>query len=187
MDKRVKPYLAGFKPYTRVLGYCRPYVPRLVPAFFCMWIASSLEVIPMMAVKYVVDEVLNKSNFTVMYFIVSGVLAATLVKVAFVYLNTYLMTWVGNKVVLDIRLQLYDKTQKLSLRVLYKRRIGEFISRITNDVSTLQGILAQVAMDLFLKIANVVMVLGAMIYLSWRLTVIAFMIIPVAFLAMARV
>jgi subfamily B ATP-binding cassette protein MsbA len=187
MDKKIKPYLVAFRPYLRVLAYCRPYVSRLVPAFVCMWIASALEVVPMMSVKYVVDEVLNKSDFAVMYLIVSGVLAATIIKVVFVYLNTYLMTWVGNRVVLDIRLQLYDKTQKLSLRVLYKRRIGEFISRITNDVSTLQGILAQVAMDLFLKIANVIMMLGAMIYLNWKLTIISSMIIPIAFLAMDRV
>jgi subfamily B ATP-binding cassette protein MsbA len=187
MDNRVRPYLLGFKPYLRVLRYCRPYVSRLVPAFACMWVASSLEVIPMLAVKFVVDEVLDKMNFSVMYLIVAGVIAATLVKVVFIYLNTYLMTWVGNKVILDIRLQLYDKTQKLSLSVLYKRRIGEFISRITNDVSMLQSILAQVAMDMFIKITNVVAVLGAMIYLNWKLTIIAFMIIPIAFMAMDKV
>jgi subfamily B ATP-binding cassette protein MsbA len=184
IDKKVKPYLIAFKPYIRVLKYCRPYAARLVPAFICMWIASSLEVVPMVAVKYVVDEVLGKKNFSFMYLIVSGVLAATLVKVVFVYLNTYLMTWVGNKVILDIRLQLYDKTQKLSLRVIYRRRIGEFISRITNDVSVLQNMLVQAAMDLFIKFASVVMVLGYMFFLNWKLTVIAFMIIPVAFLSM---
>jgi subfamily B ATP-binding cassette protein MsbA len=187
IDNRVKPYLSGFKPYLRVLGYCRPYVARIVPAFACMWIASALEVVPMAAVKYVVDKVLVAKNFSAIYLIVSGVLAATLIKVVFIYLNSYLMTWVGNKVVMDIRLQLYDKTQKLSLRVLYKRRIGEFISRITNDVSMLQNILAQVALDLFLRITNVIMVLSYMLFLNWKLTIISFMIIPIAFLAMDRV
>ncbi|MCL2683615.1 MAG: ABC transporter ATP-binding protein/permease [Synergistaceae bacterium] len=187
MDSRIKRYLIRFKPYLRVLSYCRPYVSRLIPAFICMWIASVLEVVPMAAVKFVVDKVLTEKNFAVMYIIVSGVIFATLIKVVFVYLNSYLMTWVGNKVVMDIRLQLYDKTQKLSFRVLYKRRIGEFISRITNDVSMLQNILAQVAMDLFLNIAKIVTVLSYMLYLNWKLTIISFMIIPVTFLAMDRV
>ena len=187
MYNSAKPYLLGFKPYLRVLSYCRPYVSRLVPAFVCMWIASALEVIPMAAVKFIVDRVLIEKNFAVMYIIVGGVLVSTTIKVVFTYLNSYLMAWVGNKVVMDIRLQLYDKTQKLSFRVLYTRRIGEFVSRITNDVSMLQTILAQVAMDMFLNIAKVVTVLCYMLYLNWKLTIISFMIIPVAFLVMDKV
>jgi subfamily B ATP-binding cassette protein MsbA len=149
-----------------------------------MWAASALEVVPIFAVKYVIDEVLGKKDFAMMYLIVAGVVVVTLLKVSFAYVNTYLMTWIGNSVILDIRLQVYDKTQKLSLRVLYKRRVGEFISRVTSDVSTLQGILAQVAMDLFIKAASAVTILGAMIYFNWRLTMVAFMIIPVAFITM---
>ena len=187
IDKRIKPILIEYKPYLRVLRYCRPYISRLVPAFICMWIAAMLEVVPMAGVKYIVDNVLNEKNFALMYVIVGGVLGATLIKVVFVYLKTYLMTWVGNKVVMDMRLQLYDKTQKLSFRVLYKRRIGEFISRITNDVSMIQGILAQVAVDLFMNIAKVVTVLCYMLYLNWKLTIVSFMIIPLTFLAMNKV
>ena len=141
----------------------------------------------MAAIKFLVDKVLNDKNFTAMFVIVGGVLVSTVIKVIFVYLNSYLMTWVGNKVVMDIRLQLYDKTQKLSFRVLYKRRIGEFISRITNDVSMLQNILAQVALDLFMNFSRVVAVLSYMLFLNWKLTIISFMILPAAFLAMDRV
>ena len=183
----IKKSFKRFKPYFRLMSYCRPYIKRLVPAFVCMWLASALEVVPMLAVKFVVDEVLNKMNFSFMYLIVGSVLAVTMIKVSLAYVNTYLMTWVGNKVILDISLQLYDKTQKLSLKVLYRRRMGEFISRVTNDVSTLQGILSQVAMDLFSKAANVVTLLVAMIYLNWKLTIIAFMIIPAAVFATHKV
>ncbi|MDR1650885.1 MAG: ABC transporter ATP-binding protein/permease [Synergistaceae bacterium] len=176
--------IEALKPYVRVLKYCRPYMNRLIPSFVCMWLSSAFDVIPLVAVKFVVDEVLDKKNFGIMYMIAAGVLAVTLVKVAFAYVNAYLMTWVGNKIIMDIRMQLYDKTQKLSFRVLYKRRMGEFISRITNDVGTMQGIAAQVAMDLLRQCATAVMILCAMVYLNWKLTVIAFMIIPAAAYAM---
>jgi subfamily B ATP-binding cassette protein MsbA len=187
VDEKIKSYIYDFKPYLRVLKYCRPYKLRLIPAFICMWLASLLEAVPMVSVKFVVDDVLNKHNFTVMYFIAMGVLIVTAVKVVLTYINMYLMTWIGNKVVGDIRLQLYDKTQKLSLRVLYKRRVGEFISRITNDVSTLQGILAQVAMDLFIRCANVIGILCVMLYLNWKLTVVSGMIIPIAAITMNKI
>jgi subfamily B ATP-binding cassette protein MsbA len=179
--------MEGYSLYFRVLKYCRPYLSRIVPAFICAWVASALEAAPLLGVKFVIDKVLTEKNFTLMYIIAGGIILITLVKVALAYLNTYLMTWVGNKVIIDIRMQLYDKTQKLSFRVLYKKRIGEFISRITNDVTMLQTILVQVAMDLFICSANVIAILAAMIYLNWRLTVIAGMIIPVAIFVMNRV
>jgi subfamily B ATP-binding cassette protein MsbA len=160
---------------------------RIVPAFICAWVSSALEATPLLGVKFVIDRVLAEKNFTLMYLITGGILLITVFKVALAYVNTYLMTWVGNKVIIDIRMQLYDKTQRLSFRVLYRKRIGEFISRITNDVTMLQSILVQVAMDLFIRCANVAAILIAMIYLNWKLTIIAGMIIPVAVFAMNRV
>jgi subfamily B ATP-binding cassette protein MsbA len=185
--KRMKSCLEGYRPYFRVLRYCRPYMSRIVPAFICAWVASVLEATPLVGVKFVIDKVLAEKNFTLMYLIAGGILLITVFKAFIAYINTYLMTWVGNKVIIDIRMQLYDKTQKLSFRSLYKKRVGEFISRITNDVTMLQTILVQVAMDLFIRCANVVAILVAMIYLNWKLTIIAGMIIPVAFLAMSVV
>ena len=187
VNKRMKSYLEGYKPYFRVLKYCRPYMSRIVPAFICAWASSALEATPLLAVKFVIDRVLAEKNFTLMYLITGGILLITVFKVALSYVNTYLMTWVGNKVIIDIRMQLYDKTQRLSFRILYRKRIGEFISRITNDVTMLQSILVQVAMDLFIRCANVAAILIAMIYLNWKLTIIAGMIIPVAVFAMNRV
>ncbi|MDR0653600.1 MAG: ABC transporter ATP-binding protein/permease [Synergistaceae bacterium] len=187
VNKRMKSYLEGYKPYFRVLKYCRPYMSRIVPAFICAWVSSALEATPLLGVKFVIDRVLAEKNFTLMYLITGGILLITVFKVALAYVNTYLMTWVGNKVIIDIRMQLYDKTQRLSFRVLYRKRIGEFISRITNDVTMLQSILVQVAMDLFIRCANVAAILIAMIYLNWKLTIIAGMIIPVAVFAMNRV
>jgi subfamily B ATP-binding cassette protein MsbA len=186
-EGKLKPRLIEFKPYLRVLKYCRPYTRRIIPAVMCAMLASMLETVPMGGVKYVLDKVLATKNFTLMYVIIAGVLMSTIMKVALVYGSSYLSTWVGNKVIIDIRLQLYDKTQKLSFRVLYKRRIGEFISRITNDVSMLQGILVQVALDTFRNVFTVLSMLGCMLYLNWRLTMIAFMIIPVATFAMDKV
>jgi subfamily B ATP-binding cassette protein MsbA len=184
---KVKQDFIGFKPYVRVLSYCRPYIRRLIPAFICMWVASILNSAPPLLVKYIVDNVLIKRNFAMMWLIGAAVVIVIVVKVAFAYVNMYLMTWVGNKVITDIRLQLYDKTQKLSFRVLYRRRMGEFISRITNDVSMLQNILAQVAMDLFMQGATAIGFLGFMIYLNWKLTIFASAIIPLAWIAMDRV
>ena len=85
--------------------------------------------------------------------------------------------------VIDIRLELYDRTQRLSLLTLYSRRSGEFLSRITNDVSTLQNILASVVVDFVVQGITFVGIIGLLLFLNWRLTLATFMVIPIAVFA----
>ena len=96
------------------------------------------------------------------------------------------MTWVGQKVVIDIRLELYDHTQRLSLLTLYKKRSGEFLSRITNDVATLQNILGNVIVDLVVQGVTFFGIIGLLLFLNWKLTLATFTIIPVAVLVIDK-
>jgi subfamily B ATP-binding cassette protein MsbA len=165
---------------------------RLIPAVVCMAISSLLAVIPPWMIKYIVDDVLDTKNsstearLSILALFAGGVVLISVFKAMFSYCHGYLMAWVGQKVIMDIRLELYDKTQKLSLRILYRRRMGEFMSRITNDVSTLQGTLASVVVDLISQSITFLGILGFMFFINWTLTLCAFAILPIATLAIDR-
>lgn len=174
------------KSYFRVLKYCSPYKGRLAVAFVCMGFSAILSIAPAWLVKDVVDDVLIQGRQNVLNALAVGVVVLYALKAAFSYGYLYLMTWVGQKVVMDIRLELYDKTQKLSLRVLYRRRMGEFISRITNDVAALQGILASVLVDIIVKGVTFIGCIAFLFVLNWKLTLFAFAVIPVAVLAIDK-
>ncbi|MDR1471734.1 MAG: ABC transporter ATP-binding protein/permease [Synergistaceae bacterium] len=181
-----------FKPYLRLLDYCMPYKSRLIPAVVCMVVSSALSVIPPWMIKYIVDDVLanekgaRESRLRVLALVAGGMVLISVLKAVFSYCHGYLMAWVGQNVIMDIRLELYDKTQRLSLCVLYRRRMGEFMSRITNDVSTLQSILASVVVDLVSQGIALAGILGFMFFINWRLTLCACAILPIAALAIDR-
>jgi subfamily B ATP-binding cassette protein MsbA len=188
----VKLSFGGFKPYVRLLEYCRPYKSRLVPAVMCMAVSAALAVIPPWMIKYIVDDVLANQDsppgrrLRVLALSAGCVVAISAVRAVFAYCHGYLMAWVGQNVIMDIRLELYDKTQRLSFGVLYRRRMGEFMSRITNDVATLQNILASVVVDLISQIVTLMGILGFMFFINWRLTLYTCAIIPIAAFAIDR-
>lgn len=175
-----------FKPYMRLLNYCRPYMGRVWSALACMALSAIFGIIPPWLIKNVVDDVLIDGNSAMLNLLASGVVVLYVLKASFGYGHAYLMAWVGQKVIMDIRLELYDRTQKLSLRVLYRRRTGEFLSRITNDVATLQNILSTVVVDLVVQSITFVGILAFLFFINWKLTFFSFCVIPIAALAIDK-
>ena len=173
---------AAWASYIRLLKYCVPYKSRLTIALVCMVLASLFGIAPPWLIKNVVDDVLIAKNMYMLNLLAIGVVLLYMLKAVFGYAHMYLMTWVGQKVVIDIRLQLYDHTQRLSLATLYSKRSGEFLSRITNDVATLQNILASVVVDLVVQGTTFIGIIGFLIFLNWKLTVMTFIILPVTVL-----
>ncbi|MDR1516176.1 MAG: ABC transporter ATP-binding protein/permease [Synergistaceae bacterium] len=169
-----------FKPYLRVLDYCRAYTGRILSALACMTLSSAFGVVPPWLVRNMIDDVLNEGNGTALNLIAAGMIALYVLKALFAYGYMYLSAWVGQKAIMAIRLELYDKTQRLSLRVLYKRRTGEFLSRITNDVSTLQNIISSIVVDLVIQSFYFIGFLGFLFYINWKLTLVTFLVIPPA-------
>jgi subfamily B ATP-binding cassette protein MsbA len=167
--------------YVRLLEYTRPYFPRLFAALGCMVLASVFTVIPPWLLKNVVDDVLIAKKMDVLNVLTIGLVLLFTGKGIASYGHQYLMNWVGQHVVMDLRVALYDHMQNLSLRYIYGKRVGELMSRITNDVNVLQNMVTTVIVDLVVQGITFLGMLGFLIYINWRLTLITFAILPLTF------
>lgn len=166
--------------YVRLLSYCRPYKMRLAAALACMALSAIFGIIPPWLIKNVVDDVLINKEYATLNILAFGIVLLYILKAVFGYGHMYLMTWVGQKVVIDIRLELYDHTQRLSLAKLYSKRSGEFLSRITNDVATLQNILASVVVDFVVQGCTFIGIICFLLFINWKLTLVTFVVTPLA-------
>lgn len=182
----MKNRLESFRPYLRLLAYCKPYRRRLLPALVCMALSAVFAIIPPWLIKDVVDDVLIAGDALLLNVLSVGVLILYVMKAAFGYGHIYLMTWVAQKVIIDIRLELYEKTQRLSFGLLYRKRMGEFLSLITNDVATLQTILSTAVVDLIVQSVTFVGILCFLFLLNWKLILFAFAILPLAVLVIHK-
>ncbi|MDN5368098.1 MAG: ATP-binding cassette, subfamily bacterial MsbA [Thermovirga sp.] len=166
--------------YLRLLNYARPYMSRIGVGLVCMVLSSVFTVVAPWILKNIVDDVLISKNLLMLNVLSLGLVLLYLLKNVANYGHQYLMNWVGQKVVMDLRLELYDHMQRMSLRYIYGSRVGELVSRITNDVVKLQEMVTTAVIDLVVQGLSFVGMLGFLVYLNWKLTAITFMVLPVA-------
>jgi subfamily B ATP-binding cassette protein MsbA len=143
-------------------------------------------IVPPWLIKRVVDDVLIAGDRNALNVLAVAVVILSALKVSFGYGYNYLMSWVGHKLIMDIRLRLYDRIQKLSFRLLYRKRMGEFVSIITNDVATLQNIMTTSIVDLVVQSVTFVGIVAFLFFINWRLTLATFVVIPAAVFAIDR-
>lgn len=177
---------ASPSPYLRLLAYARPYSRRFFLALGCMVAASACNVVPPWLLKNVVDDVLIAKNLAMLNALPFILVALFAGKGIASYGHQYLMNWVGQNVVMDLRLRLYDHLQRMSLKYLYGKRLGELMSRITNDVTILQNLVTSVLVNLVVQAATFLGMIGFLLYINWKLTLITFAILPLTVLILDR-
>jgi subfamily B ATP-binding cassette protein MsbA len=96
----------------------------------------------------------------------------------FSYGNAYYMAWVSNKVVTDIRNQLFSKMIRHSMDFFNRMQSGFLISRITNDTRMMQAALSSVSSDLFKQPITIIGAVAALLYMDWRFTLVTLVLFP---------
>lgn len=164
--------------YLRLISYIRPYLPRFVLAIVCILIASGANLYVPWIIKDVIDGVLASKDMTMLNTIAIGIIVVFLVRGVFFYGQTYLMSYIGQKVIIDIREAVYRHLQRLSLSYYEKRQTGAIMSHITNDVAALQSALVESVIELFTESMVLIGSMATMFYLHWKLSLLTFIALP---------
>jgi len=165
--------------YKRLLEYVKPYMRRLIFGLICMVIASGAYIIVPWLIKNVVDEVLAEKDMMALNLIVLGILALFLMRGAALYGQTYTMSYIGQRVIIDIREAIYRRLQQLSLSYFDRNKTGVIMSKITNDVTALQAAIVDNVVSLVSESVILVGSLISMIGLDWKLTMLTLIIVPI--------
>lgn len=163
----------------RLAAYAAPYRYRLAGAVFFMLASSGLNILPPWLFKSVVDDVLISRNLFALNLICVSVILIFVLKAMTLYGREYLMNDVGQRVVMDIRIVLYDHMQRMSLRTLHASRVGELMSRITGDVATLQNLVTNTFVELVFNAVTFVGMFLFILFINWRLTLLIIVVLPV--------
>lgn len=165
--------------YLRILSYIKPYMHRLLFAMVCTIMAAAGNLYIPWIIKDMIDEVLADKNGTMLNWIAASIIAIFIVRGLFWYGQNYLMSYVGQSVIIDIRAVVFKKLQRLSVSFYDKNKTGTIMSYVTNDVNALQSAMVENTIEMitegFILIGSVV----AMIYLDWRLTLFTVCTFPV--------
>ncbi len=171
----------------RIFSYLRPYRRRTLLVITIMIVAAVLNLLPPLLIKRIVDHAIPDRDMRLVLLLCGGMIAGPLLAGALQVGQKYLAAWIGESVMMDLRLQLFRHLHEQPLGWFANARPGEAISRVLNDV---QGV-GQVMQNTMMNIVDNTIVLTATatftIILDWRLALIALPLLPMFIIPTRRV
>ncbi len=191
---------AASGPYRRLLGYVKPYKVRFIVGLLLGFAYGGVSALLPLAISRVTGMIFHgaapnptalRSNLGALdtgpkinsiVLICLAIPAIMTVRSLCSYGNTYCMQWVSNKVVTDIRGQLFNKMVRLSMDFFNKMRSGLLISRITNETRVVQMALTAVSSDIFKQPVLIVGAISVLFLMDWKFTLITLILFPTCLL-----
>ncbi|MEA2254540.1 MAG: ATP-binding cassette, subfamily bacterial [Solirubrobacteraceae bacterium] len=156
-----------------------PYRARVAGMFVALVAGTAAALAPAPLAKAAIDSGLLKGDESVLDLIVLGFVASALVVWAATYVQTYLVGWVGQRALADLRLQIFRHLQEMPIAFYERRPAGVLISRMTNDVEALDSLVTDTVVTLFQATLTLIGSIAILLLLDARLALITFAIFPV--------
>ena len=156
----------------------RPYRGRVALMFLALIAATAAALAPPPLAKLAIDEGIVPGDLATLDLVVVGFVAAALVYWGASYAQTYLVGWVGQRALADLRLRLFRHLQELPVGFYERRRAGVLISRMTNDVQALDSLVTDSVTTLFQASLTLLGTVGILLFLDVQLALLSFLVIP---------
>jgi len=170
----------------RLFRYLKPYRVRLGAAFVCSALVAAFSGAYAWLVKPVLDEIFINKNESLLLVLPLALFVVSVLKSAFNYGQNYLMNYVGNQVITDIRQELFGKLIRLPVPYHDVNTSGRLVSRVVNDVTLMANAVAGVLKDIFQQGLTFLAMMGVIFYQNWRLAGLSVIVIPLAVFTMVR-
>ena len=172
------------KNYKRLLQYMRPYVKQLILAIICIIMAAAANLYLPWIIKDMIDKVLAEKDMVMLNLICVGIVVVFLLRGIFYYGQSYLVSFIGQKVIIDVREVMFRKFQRMPMAYFDRHQTGEVMSYITNDVAAIQSALVDQLIEMVTEGSILIGSLVMMIVLDWKLSILTLVIIPLVGQAM---
>jgi ATP-binding cassette, subfamily B, bacterial MsbA len=165
--------------YARLLSYVRPYARVFALAVVCMVAGAATEPLFPAMLKPLLDHGFAPGGTDVPPIVFAGAIVGIfLLRGILTFSSSYLLTWVANRVVLDLRTAMFDRLLRLPTRFYDDHTSGSLLSKVAYDVNGVAGAATTVLTVLVRDSISVIGLLGWLLYLNWKLTLIALAIAP---------
>jgi ATP-binding cassette subfamily B multidrug efflux pump len=162
----------------RLITYLRPYKLQVVLATAAIIGHSALELAPPYLVKLVIDRYIPARDTNGLVVIASLYLATLAGSFVLDYGQTWLLQLTGQRIMFDLRMQIYEHLQRLDLRFYDRNPVGRLMTRVTTDVDVLNDLFTSGVVSVFGDLFTLVGIMVMMIWIDWRLAIVAFSVLP---------
>jgi ATP-binding cassette subfamily B multidrug efflux pump len=162
----------------RLLTYLRPYKRQVATALAAIVAFSVLELAPPYLIKLVIDRYIPAGDLQGVALIAALYLAAQIGSFLLEFLQTWTLQMLGQRIMFDIRMQVYSHLQRLDLRFYDRNPVGRLMTRVTSDVDVLNDLFTSGVVSVFGDVFTLIGIMGVLIAMDWRLALVAFSVLP---------
>ena len=166
------------KDFRKILKYARPYTKSLIFAFFFLTLTSLTNLVLPLIVRNMINAVIVLKNSAVLDSLALDLIIIIGFQAAFAVTHNYIFGFVGHRMTTDFRIEFFSHIQSLSLRFFQERRVGEILSRMSNDIAVIQNALVTIPVALLRQSITLLGALTIILYLNWKLTGLILIILP---------
>lgn len=167
--------------FKRLVKYLKPFIKYLIITLVIMVGVSLVEMSGPILIKEVIDKALPQKNLQYLNMLGITFLALRVLLAVGAHFRTKLLNKTGQSVIYNIRQELFNHIQKLSLRFYDSRPAGKLMTRLTSDVENLNELLTSGIVQFINDIITLAMIMGIMLYMHWQLALYTFVILPLLF------
>lgn len=167
----------------RLLKFLKPYNKFVYFAILLSLVGSAIFPLRPYLTKVAIDVYISHRDWNGLTRIIFVILGIMLLQGILQFGLTYMMQWVGQKVLLDIRLKLFDHIQNFALKFFDKNPVGRLVTRVTNDIEVLNEMFSSGVVMILADLLLLLWIIGFMFYTNWRLTLLTLSILPILIIA----
>lgn len=169
----------------RLLVYLRPYRWLAAAAVLLLLVNAALALVGPWLTRQALDVAVPTRDPALLGTLAALFLGALLLEFGTEYGQAILTTWIGQRVMFDLRLQIFGHLQRLSIPYFDRHPVGRLMTRVTSDVETLNELFSSGVVAVFGDLVTLVAIMAAMLLIDWRLALVAFAVIPLVVLTAA--
>ena len=180
-EKNNRPKVTGAL-LRRILSYLRPYWPQFLLVFAAILLSSTVGLLPSIITGRIVDHALvGKDMALLVKLLLLAFLTLTAAQVIGV-LESYVNAWISQRIIFDMKNQMYDHLQNMPIRFFTSEKQGDIITRMNTDISGVSGVISGTLTSIVSNIATVVTTLIALFTMNWQLAIVGIVVIPLLIL-----
>jgi ATP-binding cassette subfamily B protein len=169
----------------RLLRYLRPYRARVALAVLCLLVAAAVELVGPWLTKLALDDAIPRGDRRFLLLLTAAWFASLLAAFVLHYAQTLLTTWLGQRVMYDLRREIFAHLQRLEVAFFDRNPVGRLMTRVTNDVEVLNELFSSGVVTVFGDVFTLLAIVVAMVAMDWRLALVTFSVLPFVFFAAA--
>jgi ATP-binding cassette subfamily B protein len=170
----------------RVLSYARPYWGQIGGMLAMILLSTGVSLISPLIFRTMIDKVLPSKDLKQLVLLALALLLLPILNGGISVLQRRLNAAVGEGVIYDLRVALFSRLQRMSLRFFTNTKVGELMSRLNNDVVGAQNAISNTIVGIITNVIETIALLAVMLTLEWRLTIISVLILPLFIVAAQR-